>query len=109
LGLRHAVGGLSEKLERDILMQDFKTIESTSFTFEGSKQTPDEHRFSNFRFESFAPIAFHYFRKLFYIRPQDFLVFIGIWKFCTLVTQLDFCFQGIVVQPAVKRVKQSWS
>ena len=74
LGLSHAVGGLSEKPERDILMQDFKTTESTSFTFEGSKQMPDEHRFSDFRFESFAPIAFQYFRNLFCINPQDFLV-----------------------------------
>jgi 1-phosphatidylinositol-4-phosphate 5-kinase len=74
LGLSHAVGGLSEKPERDILMQDFKTTESTSFTFEGSKQMPDAHRFSDFRFESFAPIAFQYFRNLFCINPQDFLV-----------------------------------
>lgn len=74
LGLRHAVRGRSEKPERDILMRDFKTIESQYFSFQGSEQIPDAHRYSDFRFESFAPVAFHYFRNLFCIHPQEFLV-----------------------------------
>ncbi|XP_046439010.1 phosphatidylinositol 4-phosphate 5-kinase type-1 alpha-like [Daphnia pulex] len=74
LGLRHAVRGRSEKPERDILMRDFKTIESQYFSFQGSEQIPDAHRYSDFRFESFAPVAFHYFRNLFCIHPQEFLL-----------------------------------
>lgn len=69
LGLHHAVRGVlrSEKPERDILMRDFKTIESQDFSC-------DAHRYSDFRFESFAPVAFHYFRNLFCIHPKEFLV-----------------------------------
>lgn len=73
LGISHAVGGLASKPERDLLMQDFMTIETTNFYSQGSQQTP-AHHFSDFRFKSFAPIAFRYFRDLFGIQPDDFLV-----------------------------------
>lgn len=74
LGISHAIGGLAPKPERDILMQDFKTIESVDHYFQGSRQTPNAHRYSNFRFESFAPMAFRYFRNYFGINPHDFVV-----------------------------------
>ncbi|XP_059350816.1 phosphatidylinositol 4-phosphate 5-kinase type-1 alpha-like isoform X2 [Daphnia carinata] len=74
LGISHAIGGLAPKPERDILMQDFKTIESMDHHFEGSRQTPNAHRYSDFGFESFAPIAFRYFRNYFGIDPHDFVL-----------------------------------
>lgn len=84
LGISHAIGSLAPKPERDILMQDFKTTESVDHYFQGSQQTPDAHRYSDFRFESFAPIAFRYFRYLFGIDPHDFLVVTSL-SFETLI------------------------
>ena len=40
---------------------------------EGSNLTP-AHHYSDFRFKTYAPIAFRYFRELFGIRPDDYLV-----------------------------------
>ena len=40
---------------------------------EGSTLTP-AHHYSDFRFKAYAPIAFRYFRELFGIQPDDFLV-----------------------------------
>lgn len=37
LGISHAVGGLASKPERDLLMQDFMTIETTNFYSQGKK------------------------------------------------------------------------
>ncbi|KYB26781.1 Phosphatidylinositol 4-phosphate 5-kinase type-1 alpha-like Protein [Tribolium castaneum] len=73
LGIQHAVGGLASKPERDLLMQDFMTVETTNFPSEGSNHTP-AHHFSEFKFKTYAPIAFRYFRDLFGIQPDDFLM-----------------------------------
>ncbi|XP_049954024.1 phosphatidylinositol 4-phosphate 5-kinase type-1 alpha isoform X8 [Schistocerca serialis cubense] len=73
LGIQHAVGGLASKPERDLLMQDFMTVETTNFPSEGSNHTP-AHHYSEFRFRTYAPIAFRYFRDLFGIQPDDFLI-----------------------------------
>lgn len=101
LGIGYTVGNLSSKPERDVLMQDFYVVESvffprcvssdsfvileTSFSngcsvffcfpscSEGSNLTP-AHHFSDFRFKTYAPVAFRYFRELFGIRPDDYLV-----------------------------------
>jgi 1-phosphatidylinositol-4-phosphate 5-kinase len=73
LGIGHAVGGLASKPDRDLLMQDFITIETTNFPSQGSQLTP-AHHFSDFKFKTYAPIAFRYFRDLFGIQPDDFLV-----------------------------------
>lgn len=43
------------------------------FSSEGSNLTP-AHHYSDFRFKTYAPIAFRYFRELFGIRPDDYLV-----------------------------------
>lgn len=40
---------------------------------EGSNLTP-AHHFQDFRFKTYAPVAFRYFRELFGIRPDDYLV-----------------------------------
>ncbi|XP_065218016.1 phosphatidylinositol 4-phosphate 5-kinase type-1 alpha-like isoform X3 [Planococcus citri] len=73
LGIQHAVGGLASKPERDLLMQDFMTVETTVFTSDGSNHTP-AHHYSEFTFKTYAPIAFRYFRDLFGIQPDDFLI-----------------------------------
>ncbi|KAK0145594.1 Phosphatidylinositol 4-phosphate 5-kinase type-1 alpha [Merluccius polli] len=73
LGITHTVGSLSHKPERDVLMQDFEVMESIFFPREGSNLTPGHH-YSDFRFKTYAPIAFRYFREMFGIRPDDYLV-----------------------------------
>ncbi|XP_063898017.1 phosphatidylinositol 4-phosphate 5-kinase type-1 alpha isoform X3 [Helicoverpa armigera] len=73
LGIQHAIGGLASKPERDLLMQDFMTVETTNFPHEGSNHTP-AHHYSEFKFKSYAPIAFRYFRDLFEVQPDDFLM-----------------------------------
>ncbi|KAK6618507.1 Phosphatidylinositol 4-phosphate 5-kinase type-1 alpha [Polyplax serrata] len=73
LGIQHAVGGLASKPERDLLMQDFMTVETCNFPTMGSNHTP-AHHFTEFKFKNYAPIAFRYFRDLFGIQPDDFLM-----------------------------------
>lgn len=65
---------LSKHVECVHFFHDF----SPSFLFyflysEGSNLTP-AHHYSDFRFKTYAPIAFRYFRELFGIRPDDYLV-----------------------------------
>uniref|UniRef100_A0A8C2JJH5 Phosphatidylinositol-4-phosphate 5-kinase, type I, gamma b n=1 Tax=Cyprinus carpio TaxID=7962 RepID=A0A8C2JJH5_CYPCA len=73
LGIGYTVGNLSSKPERDVLMQDFYVVESIFFPSEGSNLTP-AHHYPDFRFKTYAPVAFRYFRELFGIRPDDYLV-----------------------------------
>ncbi|XP_026316277.1 phosphatidylinositol 4-phosphate 5-kinase type-1 alpha-like isoform X3 [Hyposmocoma kahamanoa] len=49
------------------------TVETTNFPHEGSNHTP-AHHYSEFKFKTYAPIAFRYFRDLFGIQPDDFLM-----------------------------------
>uniref|UniRef100_A0A668A3U2 Phosphatidylinositol-4-phosphate 5-kinase type 1 alpha n=1 Tax=Myripristis murdjan TaxID=586833 RepID=A0A668A3U2_9TELE len=72
LGITHTVGSLSQKPERDVLMQDFEVVESIFFPSEGSNLTPGHH-YSDFLFKTYAPMAFRYFREMFGIRPDDYL------------------------------------
>ncbi|KAI7696066.1 Phosphatidylinositol 4-phosphate 5-kinase type-1 alpha [Sarcoptes scabiei] len=73
LGIGHAVGSLASKPERDLLMKDFMEIELVLFNKEGSNTTP-AHHYSDFKFKVYAPIAFRYFRDLFGIQPDDYLL-----------------------------------
>ncbi|XP_026273725.1 phosphatidylinositol 4-phosphate 5-kinase type-1 alpha isoform X2 [Frankliniella occidentalis] len=73
LGIQHAVGGLASKPERDLLMQDFMTVETTNFPPTGSNLTP-AHHYIDFIFKTYAPIAFRHFRDLFGIQPDDYLI-----------------------------------
>lgn len=34
------------------------------------------HHYGDFRFKTYAPIAFRYFREMFGIRPDDYMVFL---------------------------------
>lgn len=43
------------------------------FSSEGSNLTP-AHHFPDFRLKTYAPLAFRYFRELFGIKPDDYLV-----------------------------------
>ncbi|XP_077331809.1 phosphatidylinositol 4-phosphate 5-kinase type-1 gamma isoform X4 [Lithobates pipiens] len=72
LGIGYTVGNLTSKPERDVLMQDFYVVESIFFPSEGSNLTP-AHHYPDFRFKTYAPVAFRYFRELFGIRPDDYL------------------------------------
>ncbi|XP_067886658.1 phosphatidylinositol-4-phosphate 5-kinase, type I, beta a isoform X3 [Heterodontus francisci] len=50
-----------------------KAILGRRFTkSEGSNLTP-AHRYPDFRFKTYAPLAFRYFRELFHIKPDDYL------------------------------------
>lgn len=73
LGIGQSVGGLSSKPERDVLLQDFEVVESVFFPSEGSNLTP-AHHYSDFRFKTYAPVAFRYFRELFGIQADDFML-----------------------------------
>lgn len=73
LGIQHTVGSLASKPKRDLLMNDFWEMETISFPPDGSSITP-AHHYNDFRFKVYAPIAFRYFRDLFGIAPDDFLM-----------------------------------
>ncbi|XP_055369229.1 phosphatidylinositol-4-phosphate 5-kinase, type I, beta a isoform X5 [Betta splendens] len=72
LGIGYAVGNLSSKPDRDVLMQDFSVVESVFLPSDGSNLTP-AHHFPDFRLKTYAPLAFRYFRELFGIKPDDYL------------------------------------
>jgi len=67
------VGGLAKYPERDLLMHDFMTVETSQFPSKGGHQTPG-HPYSDFTFRTYAPVAFRYFRDLFGIPPDDFMI-----------------------------------
>lgn len=73
LGIQYAVGGLASKPERDLLIQDFMTVETKVFTSDGANLTP-AHKYPRFSFKIYAPIAFRYFRDVFGIQPEDFML-----------------------------------
>ncbi|XP_030620668.1 phosphatidylinositol 4-phosphate 5-kinase type-1 beta [Chanos chanos] len=72
LGISYTVGNLTSKPDRDVLMQDFYVVESVFLPSEGSNLTP-AHHYPDFRFKTYAPLAFRYFRELFGIKPDDYL------------------------------------
>ncbi|XP_061484699.1 phosphatidylinositol 4-phosphate 5-kinase type-1 beta isoform X4 [Rhineura floridana] len=73
LGIGYTVGNLTSKPDRDVLMQDFYVVESVFLPSGGSNLTP-AHHYPDFRFKTYAPLAFRYFRELFGIKPGDYLV-----------------------------------
>ncbi|QQP53227.1 Putative LOC100748690 [Caligus rogercresseyi] len=52
-----SVGAMTRYDERDLLMQDFLTVETYYFPKSGSPNTP-AHSCSDFTFKAFAPLAF---------------------------------------------------
>ncbi|XP_043234469.1 phosphatidylinositol 4-phosphate 5-kinase type-1 alpha-like isoform X8 [Amphibalanus amphitrite] len=73
LGISYALGSEASRPRRDVLLNDFYTIETVTFPSQGSQHTP-AHHYTDFRFKIYATIGFKYFRTLFGIRPDDFLV-----------------------------------
>ncbi|GIX76066.1 phosphatidylinositol 4-phosphate 5-kinase type-1 gamma [Caerostris extrusa] len=73
LGISYAISSLASKPERDLLIQDFTIVETTTFPKNGSTSTP-AHRYSEFTFKSYSPVAFRYFRHLFGIQTADFML-----------------------------------
>ena len=67
--------------ERDLLMQDFMTVETNVFPKNGGHHTP-AHTFSDFKFSTFAPLAFRYFLNLFGVKRDDFMVSKRAQNYC---------------------------
>ncbi|VDK78763.1 unnamed protein product [Litomosoides sigmodontis] len=72
LGIANSVGSLASIPKRDLLLQDFDVVHTVSFPSSGSQSTPS-HSYGDFRFQTYAPIAFRTFRDLFAIKTADFL------------------------------------
>lgn len=73
LGIHFSVGSQPGIPDRDILMEDFLFSETVSFTRDGLLQKTPAHRYSEFRFRTYAPYAFRFFRHLFEIETDLFL------------------------------------
>ena len=73
LGIGYSIGSLASKPERDLLMRDFMEVETVQFPKSGSQTTP-AHHYTDFIFSTYTPIAFRYFRDLFRIQPDDFML-----------------------------------
>lgn len=73
LGIGYSVGSLASKPERDLLMRDFMEIETVHFPKSGSQITP-AHHYTDFIFSTYSPFAFRFFRDLFRIQPDDFML-----------------------------------
>ena len=60
-----------ERIEGVIIEKDFKCIKKTHFPKCGSKTTP-AHNVNDFKFVSYAPQGFKYFRKVFNVTDQEY-------------------------------------
>ncbi len=58
---------------RDVLFRDFEVVETVDFPRSGTKTT-QAHGLSDFRFRTFAPVAFRSFRDHFLLDIRDYLV-----------------------------------
>ena len=76
LGISISISSLASKAERDLLMKDFMMVETVPFPKTGSQTTP-AHRYDEFKFKTYAPIAFRHFRALFGIKTDDYLLSVG--------------------------------
>lgn len=72
MGISNSIGSLAHRKLRDLLVQDFDLIETVTFPSEGSPTSPS-HTYGDFRFKTYAPLAFRYFRDIFHIQAADFL------------------------------------
>eukprot|EP01134_Creolimax_fragrantissima_P000146 CFRG0146T1 len=77
-GLGVAIGSITPKEQKDILMKDFKELSTIWCPKAGTQLTP-AHNTADFTFFTYAPKAFRYFREAFGIKPEDFLL-----SLCTL-------------------------
>ncbi|KAG8296596.1 phosphatidylinositol 4-phosphate 5-kinase type-1 alpha-like [Homalodisca vitripennis] len=70
LGIQRSVGMISTNPDRDVLMDDFMTVESTIIRTDEVMQSAEQQEFS---LKTYAPVAFRYFRDLFGIKTDHFL------------------------------------
>ncbi|XP_062511655.1 phosphatidylinositol 4-phosphate 5-kinase type-1 alpha-like [Corticium candelabrum] len=73
LGISHALGKITPQPKRDLLFQDFSVVETVDFPSQGSTYSP-AHNYADFKFRTYAAVAFKHFREAFEIKPADFLV-----------------------------------
>jgi len=74
LGIQQSVGNLGCQEDRDLLHEDFYTVETVVFSRDGTLQKTPAHNYSQFKFRTFAPLAFRKFRNIFGIERDKFLV-----------------------------------
>ena len=67
-------GNLESQEDRDLLHSDFYTVETVVFSRDGSLQKTPAHNYSQFKFRTYAPLAFRKFRNIFEIEQDKFLV-----------------------------------
>jgi len=72
LGITHTAAQ-PDGIKRNILIQDFSELKNMEFPQQGSQTTPAHHN-GDFTFTCHAPLAFRYFRDLFGIEQQDYLM-----------------------------------
>ncbi|EDQ89244.1 uncharacterized protein MONBRDRAFT_25486 [Monosiga brevicollis MX1] len=73
MGIRQSIGYVMQRRKRDILVQDFDEVESQNYPREGTSTTP-AHHFESFKFSTYAPVAYRFFREKFSIDTGDFLM-----------------------------------
>jgi len=73
LGLQYVLENEANVPDRDLLIPDFMSIETVSFTKDGLLQKTPAHNYSEFRFRIYASHAFRVFRRLFEIDTDFFL------------------------------------
>lgn len=73
LGLQVSIGSIEPKPRRDILMTDFEVVDTVEFPANGSDITP-AHKYRDFTFKTYSPIAFRFFREAFGILAEDYLL-----------------------------------
>jgi len=74
LGIHQSVGNLASQEERDLLHADFYTVDTVTFSRDGALEKTPAHNYSQFRFRTYAPLAFRKFRNDFQIERDSFLV-----------------------------------
>ena len=72
LGISHSLAKLHPKPKRDLLVPDFHSVDNMEFPHAGSDFTPG-HKYHDFNFKAYSPIAFRHLRDHFNIAPEDFL------------------------------------
>uniref|UniRef100_A0A1B6FYA8 PIPK domain-containing protein n=1 Tax=Cuerna arida TaxID=1464854 RepID=A0A1B6FYA8_9HEMI len=71
LGIQRSVGMISTNPDRDVLMDDFMTVESTIIRTDEIMGSANQN--VEFLLKTYAPVAFRYFRDLFGIKTDHFL------------------------------------
>lgn len=71
LGIQQAISNSKLRVERELFGDDFMEFDPNIFEHSGSNPP---HKYSEFTFTTYASTAFSYFRDMYGIQTQDFLV-----------------------------------